>query len=383
MAACDTPVNDSQLPTAAPANLADQADLTGAFEMFVHASRTLEQQYASLTSQVEALSADLVLAHARLDALLNALPAAVILVEGGRVSHFNAAAERLIPSLKTGAPWALPADWFPGSGPGEFHLESGGERRTLQLQGNEDAQRSVVQIQDITANLKTVEDKERLDRLASMGQMSAGIAHQIRTPLATALLYCTHLCGGELEETERQQFSEKLQRQLIQLERLAAEMLQFVRTKPLSTRLEKLDELVREACVHLEGLFAKSALNLRLELDAATSEALIERNTFVSALVAVLENAVQASGNGGEVRVATQIQGKRCVISIEDSGSGIPQSMLTRLFEPFSTNRASGTGLGLAIARNTIQAHRGEISAQNVPSRGARFTITLPTVDSF
>ena len=114
-----------------PVSLSEQADLTGAFELFVNASRTLEQQYASLTSQVEALSADLVLAHDRLEALLNALPAAVILIENGQVSHFNAAAMRLAPSLKTGAAWAPPKDCYPGSGPDEFHLDLGSDTRTL------------------------------------------------------------------------------------------------------------------------------------------------------------------------------------------------------------------------------------------------------------
>lgn len=367
----------------ASVSISEQADLTGAFELFVNASRTLEQQYASLTSQVEALSADLVLAHARLEALLNALPAAVILIEDGRVSHFNAAATRLVSSLKTGATWTLPKDWYPGSGPDEFHLDLGGETRTLQIQKNEDGLRSVIQIQDITANLKTVEEKERIDRLASMGQMSAGIAHQLRTPLSTALLYCSHLCSEQLEEIERKQFSEKLQRQLIHLERLATEMLQFVRSRPLATKLEDLNALVTSACHHIDGLFERSNVRLDLRLTETKTEVLVERNTFVSAIVAILENAVQASESGRQIFVSTQTDSRRCRIIIEDTGSGIPQEMLARLFEPFSTNRASGTGLGLAIARNTIQSHRGEISAQNVPNSGARFTISLPALDTF
>jgi two-component system sensor histidine kinase FlrB len=366
-----------------PVSLSEQADLTGAFELFVNASRTLEQQYASLTSQVEALSADLVLAHARLEALLNALPAAVILIENGQVSHFNAAAMRLAPALKTGAAWAPPKDWYPGSGPDEFHLDLGSETRTLQIQKNEDGSRSVIQIQDITANLKTVEEKERIDRLASMGQMSAGIAHQIRTPLSTALLYCSHLCSEQLDEIERKQFSEKLQRQLIHLERLATEMLQFVRTKPLATKLENLNDLVTSACNQIDGLFERSKVRLDLRLTETKTDVLVERNTFVSAIVAILENAVQATDSGREIFVSTHTDSRRCSIVIEDSGSGIPQDMLARLFEPFSTNRASGTGLGLAIARNTIQSHRGEISAQNVSNGGARFTISLPALDTF
>lgn len=374
---------DPQANKPAPVSISEQADLTGAFELFVNASRTLEQQYASLTSQVEALSADLVLAHARLEALLNALPAAVILIEGGRVSHFNAAATRLVPSLKTGAAWVLPKDWYPGSGPDEFHLDLGSETRTLQIQKNEDGSRSVIQIQDITANLKTVEEKERIDRLASMGQMSAGIAHQIRTPLSTALLYCSHLCLEQLEDLERKQFSEKLQRQLIHLERLATEMLQFVRTKPLATQLENLNDLVTSACHHIDGLFERANVHLDLHLTETKTEVLVERNTFVSAIVAILENAVQATESGRKIFVSTQADSRRCSVIIEDTGSGIPQDMLARLFEPFSTNRASGTGLGLAIARNTIQSHRGEISAQNVPNGGARFTISLPALDTF
>jgi len=141
------------------------SELAGAFELFVEASQALEQQYAALSRKVEDLSADLVQANDRLNVLLNALPAAVVLIENEHISHFNQAAAQLIPGLQTGTPWHTPSDWKPGHGPDEFHLNTPSGTLTLQAQRVQDGSRSVIQIQDITANLRTLEESERVDRL--------------------------------------------------------------------------------------------------------------------------------------------------------------------------------------------------------------------------
>jgi two-component system sensor histidine kinase FlrB len=359
---------------------AKASELAGAFELFVEASQALEQQYAALSRKVEDLSADLVQANDRLTVLLNALPAAVVLIENDHISHFNQAAALLINGLQTGTPWQTPSSWRPGNGPDEYHLNTPSGTRTLQAQRVQDGQRSVIQIQDITANLRTLEESERVDRLAAMGKMSAGIAHQLRTPLSTALLYSSHLCTPDLGTEDRVNFAQKLQNQLVHLEKMAGEMLQFVRARPQKTQIIALDELVQEAMQTLEGLSQSKKIVIQAELNAADCLVSVERPSVVSALVAILENAIQHSSDGQTIHVRTQADHLRGMLTIEDNGPGIASDMLPRLFEPFATNRVTGTGLGLAIAQNAIRSHRGEINVQNKAEGGALFTVALPSM---
>lgn len=354
------------------------AELVSAFELFAGASNAIEKQHAELNRHLEQLRYDLVQANARLSALINALPAAVMLVEHGHITHFNDAAARLIPDLRTHTPWALPADWAPGEGPNEYRTDSGPRARTVQLQQNHSEGRSVIQIQDITDNLRTLEQSERVNRLAAMGKMSAGIAHQLRTPLSTALLYAAHLSNPQLGMQERTEFSQRLQQQLLNLEKLAGQMLQFIKPGLQQTRHLSLDDLVSEAIEQVQGLLQRHQVTLQPKLMASGAQVEAERPSLVAAFVAMLENAAQASPPGGKVRVCTRLHGQRAHAIIEDEGHGISAEMMNNLFEPFATDRVSGTGLGLSIASYIIRRHRGDIEAQNRPDGGARFTVTLP-----
>jgi len=358
-------------------------DLAGAFDLFVQASQNLEKQHAALSQKVDALSADLVKANQRLHSLLDALPAAVILVEQGVVTHVNPAARQLLPQLLTSTAWRVPDTWMPGEGPNEYQFVEQGIRRTVQMQQIVNPHGSVIQIQDITDNLRTLEESERVDRLAAMGKMSAAIAHQLRTPLSTALLYASHLTSEDLSPTDQQDFARRLQGQLLSLNKLSSNMLQFIRTRPLKTGQWPVDELVREAAQSLEALRQERGMSLVLELDAPGHLVSVEKSSLVSALVGIVENALQVCAPGQGIFVRTNSDAAHVRIVIEDEGPGIAPDMIDHLFDPFATSRISGTGLGLAIARNTIRSHRGDITAHNRPEGGACFTVVLPSLEHF
>jgi two-component system sensor histidine kinase FlrB len=358
-------------------------DLAGAFDLFVQASQTLEKQHAALSQKVDALSADLVKANQRLHTLLDALPAAVILVEQGVVTHVNPAARQLLPQLDTSSVWRVPDTWQAGEGPNEYQFVEQGVRRTVQLQQIVKPHGSVVQIQDITDNLRTLEESERVDRLAAMGKMSAAIAHQLRTPLSTALLYASHLTSPDLPANDQQDFAKRLQGQLLSLNKLSSNMLQFIRSRPLKTAQWPIDDLIREAVQSLEALRQDRQMTLHLDLGAPGHQVLVEKSSLVSALVGIVENALQVCAPGQSIFIRTRTDAAHVRIVIEDEGPGIAPDMIDSLFDPFATSRISGTGLGLAIARNTIRSHRGDITAHNRPEGGACFTVLLPSLEHF
>lgn len=356
------------------------AELLNAFELFTGASSAIERQHAELSRHLQQLRQDLIEANERLSVLIKALPAAVILVEHNQITHFNDAASILLDGLRTNSTWQIPDNWHPGEGPNEFVVGKGPDARTLQLQQKDTDGRKVIQIQDITDNLRTVEESERVNRLAAMGKMSAGIAHQLRTPLSTALLYASHLRNPNLEESDRSDFAQRLQKQLLALENLASQMLQFIKPGLQASQICRVDDLVRESAEQVQGLFQRHQICLKLNLSAPDASLEAEPTHLVAALVAILENAAQSSHAGQEVTLSTLIEGGRAEITIADQGRGIQSDMLNSLFEPFSTSRASGTGLGLSIASNTIRRHRGEVTANNSVQGGAIFTVVLPVL---
>lgn len=359
------------------------ADLVSAFDRFTGASSAIERQHLELTRHLEQLGHDLVQANERLSVLINALPAAVLLVENGLITHFNDAAAKLISGLQTQTLWTLPAHWEPGEGPNEYRTSPSPRARTVQLQQNHSESRVVIQIQDITDNLRNLEDNERVSRLAAMGKMSAGIAHQLRTPLSTALLYAAHLSNPALELSDRTDFSHRLQNQLLHLEKLASQMLQFIKPGLQATRQLSLDDVVQEATHQTQGLFQRHGVQVTLNFQASNAMVEAESASLVAALVAVLENAAQASPAASTVRITTRVHGQRAEAIIEDQGQGISAEMLDNLFEPFATDRSTGTGLGLSIASNVIRRHRGDITAHNRTEGGACFTIALPCLSHF
>lgn len=354
------------------------APLHDAFALFVEASNSLERQYSELAKQVGLLSADLVRANSRLSTVLNALPAAVIVVEDSLVSHFNKAAEQLLPALRHGVPLSFPESWVRGNSDSEFVITTNEIESMVQVMTVYDGTRSVIQIQDITENVRARQERERLDRLASMGHMSAGIAHQFRTPLATAMLYSGNLRKAAFANEQQTLFAEKLHRQLERLTKLSEEMLQFVNVRAKPFKPCDLDEIIEAAITEIDGPMQNANIVLSRNTNVEKFVVNADRNALVSALVAVLENAIEHSPEGGEIIIKTELSPQVCKLVIIDSGSGIQPEILHRLFEPFASGKSTGTGLGLAIAKNTLRAHGGNIEARNASGGGAEFTIKLP-----
>ncbi len=360
----------------------NSAQLEEAFKLFVQASQDLEAQQSALQSQVDRLSNDLAIANQRLAALLSALPAGVLLIEEGRVRDLNPAARTLLPELQEGDAWTIPSSWIPTPVAGEFQTSTDSSGRTVQVKEVEVNHRRILQIQDITESLAQHAESQRQSKLASMGQMAASIAHQLRTPLATATLYAGHLTDPLLPNDRQKDIAEKLRRQLASLEKLTTRMLQFVRQRPQKTEGVLIADLFEEAEQAIRPVCERYGVPLEVELNGESSMLTVERDAVVSALVAVLENALQVSPKGSVIRMHGVIEHGRVRIHIDDHGPGIEEAMLTSMLEPFTTSRVNGTGLGLSIARNAIEGHRGEITAANRPEGGARFTLTLPCMAS-
>ena len=357
--------------------------LEEAFAIFYAESQKLEVAQIALQDKIHQLTAELQQSNQRLGVLLNAIPAGVILLENEVVQLHNPAVFQFLPKLEKGVIFAIPKHWQTSISPNEFVIADQSENtktptRTVQLIRIDEGVRSFIQIQDITANIALHQQIQRENRLTAMGKMAAGIAHQFRTPLATALLYSSHLCDDALSPEVSKEFAERLRKQLYDLEKLSQDMLRFISNRPSKTIAASAKLLVSEAVSSIQALFSEKNVALKINLDINPNiKLLAEPKAIPNALIAILENALAVSKENDVVQLNAHIENQKMILTIADQGPGIASTIIDSLFEPFSTTSANGTGLGLSIAKNTFEAHRGSIAVEN-RKQGAMFTIGLP-----
>ena len=384
-------------PTERPAELAAAA-LQLAFAEFALSTAQLAGQDSELLRSVEQLRQDLAQAHTRLhdettrrtrsEAQLGSMfelaPFGLVAIDGDRVTAFNATAAALLPGLAAQSVWSLPAQWRRRGDSDEYLTDRGLQGRCVTVSPlMVDAERGtqLLRLEDITETLQQRAVLERQERLAAMGRMTAELAHQLRTPLCTATLYASQLAEADIDEADRRQMASRLGTQLTQLDALITRMLGFVKSSARENKqVSAAGPLVRAQLEIIAPLLAQRSLRLALNIDDTGSVVAIDRLQIGSAVLALLENALQHAPAGSLVSVACLSRGHRVEISVADEGPGIAPEMAARLFEPFATGSATGTGLGLAIARAAAQAHGGELSFAAREPRGVCFTLALPAM---
>jgi two-component system sensor histidine kinase FlrB len=211
-----------------------------------------------------------------------------------------------------------------------------------------------------------------------MGEMAASLAHQLRTPLAAATLYVGTLIGRELPPADMRSIASRAQDRLRHLERLIRDTLMFARGEVLGREAIDVAGLLEELRHTVEPVARAAGVELMVDDASAAGTVSGDRKAIASALVSLLENAVQACSAGGEVGLSVAIDGNRLGFAVRDTGRGIAPEIQERLFEPFFTTRDEGTGLGLAIARGVARVHGGDIECVSAPGAGSQFTLRLP-----
>jgi two-component system sensor histidine kinase FlrB len=315
--------------------------------------------------------------------LLDALPAGVVVLdEAGKVIQANPAAEELLGRPLLGEAWEAvhAARLRSTTTPAEWEAGRGGAARRLSLSSRQLGAfgGKLLLFHDVTQAHAMQIELARHQRLSAMGEVAARLAHQLRTPLATALLYASHLGRPSLTEADRLRFSEKVLERLRHLEHLIQDMLLYVRGEVAGKGLVPVAEVVTDLGQLLEPQMA--ARGILFSVQDRSNGAAVEgsRDALSGALMSLLENALQVCRSGDRVTLGVDIEGQRVRLSVSDTGPGVNPELLDRLFDPFFTTRPDGTGLGLAIVRSVAEAHAGEASVVPLPEGGMQFVISLP-----
>ena len=322
----------------------------------------------------------------RLSQLLFALPAGVIVLDmRGRIQECNPAAIELLGEPLAGELWrdVIARGFEPSTFAGqEAKLKN---ERTVSLStcplGNEPGQ--IILLMDVTETRFLQQSLERHQRLSAMGEMSAKLAHQVRTPLASALLYISNLSKRNLAETDRSKFIQKALSRLQHLENVVEDMLSFSRVgdqvHDIIVVSELLDELQHAMEIHLE------TDGCRMYVKEHTDNFMLagNRDALLGVFQNIVNNAIQACGEGGVIWLETKpVDFHHGIPSVDimfrDNGSGISDENREKIFDPFYTTRSQGTGLGLAVARAVVENHGGSIWIDSPSGKGALIIIRLP-----
>lgn len=377
--------------------------LADAFRVFNELSQHLSVSYQGLEEQVAKLHGELAFAHserlktleekeklaARLGKLLAALPAGVIVLDvDGKVVDCNAVAIDFLGEPLVGEDWldVVERSLIPVFGNPHERQLSNGKRLNMTVSRdvacNDSADCGQIIVLSDVSEMRNLQDMlNQQKQLSAMGEMVASMAHQVRTPLTTAILYASQMSSPALDTDKRVRFSQKILERLQYLERQVNDMLIFAKDGRLAMESFSLIELLTRLNEAVKESTANGGIDLRIVNNAQADSMVGNENALRGALLNLLNNAIDAIGQVGRIQVLVdQIDGNNLKICIKDNGPGIDKALCQRIFEPFFTTKTSGTGLGLAVVDSVVKAHGGQVRVESVVGHGTVFTLLIPCV---
>jgi signal transduction histidine kinase len=239
-------------------------------------------------------------------------------------------------------------------------------------------------VQERTRDLKEAQDQLiAQEKLAALGQMASVVGHELRNPLAVmnnSIYYLKTKLQAALSETSEldpkvEKHIKIIESEIVKSNAIIRDVLDFSRNRALNAAPYRMDELVEKA---LERIQMPQEIALSKELTLGAIETLVDEDEIRQVLVNLMENACQAMTKGGTLSVGTKAHKEMVEVTIGDSGCGIPQEHLSKIFAPFFTTKSRGTGLGLAVVKKIIERHQGTIEVRSKVGEGTQFRILLP-----
>ena len=233
-------------------------------------------------------------------------------------------------------------------------------------------------------------ERQRLERTAQrathftlLGRLAAGVAHELRNPLAAIVLH-VDLLEDELRQPSPGSASEiaqalmEIKTHLARVDDILQDYLSLVRVGALQLAPVDLGRLVTQFAHEMRPALAAHGITLQLEALDQLGMVMLHPHTFRRVLVNLVHNAIDAMPQGGTLTLQGQRRAATVALDVRDTGSGIPPEHLTQIFEPLHTTKPAGTGLGLYIVQEVVAAHGGHVAVQSIVGQGSTFTITLP-----
>ncbi|HEY4710684.1 MAG TPA: ATP-binding protein [Candidatus Acidoferrales bacterium] len=336
-----------------------------------------------------------------LDQVMGGLEDGLLLFNGqGRAVLVSPSTERFLGGRSEELRGRRASDIFPAAHPLRGVLQIEGDQiepvegKEVTVDGGDGPQRIGVSVQVIRergtrmgtlVTLRDVESLERIgsqlqvsERLAALGRVTAGVAHEVKNPLNSMRLWLEVLKANMPVEPEPQQAVKMLDSEIDRLDRAVKTFLNF--TRPVELNLEETDlrVLLEEILDAARPSIAQANLELRADLPTDCPPVLVDRQLIHQAVLNLLINASEFTDPGGRITLSLRRGGEFAVIAVEDSGRGIPTGDQKKIFQLFFTTRPGGSGIGLANTFRFVQLHNGRIEFESETGRGTTFRVKLP-----
>lgn len=324
--------------------------------------------------------------------LLAVLPAGVVVIDGsGFIQEANEAAISLLGEPLSGERWVNVIERAFDPKPSDGHDVSLKDGRLVHIStnplGHEPGQ--IILLQDVTDTRALQSKVSHLQRLSTIGEVTARLAHQIRTPLSSAMLYLSPLLKEGADEQVKQRFATRVKDSLTHMEQLIRDLLSFSRGNMASPSPVAVSELLSE----LEQQFSaqndleNSTVTMTLVNQVNDDYIYGSQSALISAITNLLNNARQACEGHGQIEVMAEYAEnnakEQCIqISVNDNGEGMSEAELNKVLTPFYTTRSNGTGLGLAVVQSIVKAHRGLLAIESEPKKGSSVKLLFPIYTS-
>ena len=240
---------------------------------------------------------------------------------------------------------------------------------------------SIIVIEDITSRVALEEQLQISEKMASIGLLAAGVAHEVNTPLTGISSFTQMLLEHADPDDPKTKVLEKIERQTFRAAKIVNGLLNLARPARVETGPVDLNVVVNDVLALLEHQFKSGRIQVRKDLATATTPIVdgIEYK-LQQVLLNLFLNARDSMPKGGWLSIATRLENGSALVEVSDTGSGIPAEHLSRIYDPFFTTKVlgKGTGLGLSITYGIVQEHGGSIACESAAGQGTRFTLTLP-----
>lgn len=344
---------------------------------------------AEQTKQASSQADQLANRHSR---LLAVLPAGVVVLDGyGFIQEANEAAISLLGEPLSGERWVNVIERAFDPKPSDGHDVSLKDGRLVHIStnplGHEPGQ--IILLQDVTDTRSLQSKVSHLQRLSTIGEVTARLAHQIRTPLSSAMLYLSPLLKEGADEQVKLRFASRVKESLSHMEQLIRDLLSFSRGNMAAPSPVALEDLLNQLEQQFSAQNDVDNSDVTLTITNEVNDGYIygSQSALISAITNLLNNARQACEDSGHVEVKAGYtineEDEQCIsISVNDNGEGMSASVLNKVLTPFYTTRSNGTGLGLAVVQSIVKAHRGNLTIESEPKKGSSVTLFFPLYTS-
>ncbi len=248
----------------------------------------------------------------------------------------------------------------------------------------EGAQSTVIIIDDVTERTELESQLRQAEKLSSIGLLAAGVAHEVNTPLTGISSYVQMLQRKMPETDPRRAILEKIEKQTFRASQIVNNLLNFSRQDTGELRRVDLNDVVHDTLALAEIQLRRQNIRVSTELDEDVVPVMGDPIKLQQVLMNLVLNARDAMPEGGELRIMTRQRNGDAILQVHDTGSGISQEHIDKVYDPFFTTKGvgKGTGLGLSVSYGIIQEHRGTITVESDPGHGTTFRISLPASEA-